>query len=93
MCPNGTYDAEIAVNSTFSRKYCLPCTPTSCQKSCQIPNDVAIDKTNIGFLKDCEELKGNLRIIHSIDSRLSLFLPSMRKTSNSKIFFLSVIKQ
>lgn len=69
MCPNNTYDAEIAINATFSRKHCLPCTPLTCPKSCHIPNDEAIDKTNIHLLKDCEELKGNLKIIHSLDAR------------------------
>ena len=90
MCPNGTYDADIAVNSTFSRKYCLPCTPTSCPKSCQIKNDDAIDKTNIHLLKDCQELKGNLKIIHSIDLRL-LLLFGDQKLNRIKInncFFL-----
>ena len=51
MCPNGTYDADIAINSTYSRKHCLPCTSATCPITCQIPNDNAIDKTNLHYLK------------------------------------------
>jgi hypothetical protein len=74
MCPNNTYDVDLKFNSTHTRKHCLPCTAETCPKSCQLPNsDYSVNKFNIHLFDGCEELKGNLKIIHTIDNRYLLY--------------------
>ncbi len=65
-CEKGTYEEEELVQNPETgekgmRRFCKPCTPDKCTKTCSIGGELTI--ANIEHLKDCVVLKSNLIIL------------------------------